>query len=115
MFGRIIATAALGTGLALGGATTAWASPSVTVAAKFNCSNAPKALARIADAESKAQAWVTKAQAREAAATQAGHTKLADRIARRIAAVERREARGTRLTERIEAACPGSSSQGSTS
>lgn len=108
MFGRIIATAALGSSMALGGATAASAASTTTAATNFNCANAPKVLARISTMESKAQTFVTKATAREAAATKAGHTKLAKAIQRRIAAVEKREARGTTLTQRIEAACPGS-------
>lgn len=108
MFGKIIATAALGGTLALGGATAASAAPATTAATtSFNCANAPKALARIGTLESKAQTFVTKATAREAAATKAGHTKLAGRIQKRIAAVQKREARGTALTQKIQAACPG--------
>jgi hypothetical protein len=112
MLTRIIATAALGGTLTFAGATAAWAAPSTTgtTHSSFSCTNAPKALARIDKLESRAQTFVTKATAREAAATKAGHTKLAKRIGNRIAAVERREARGTALAQRIESACPGSTS-----
>ena len=110
MLARIIATAALGGALAIGGSTAAWAATPAPVAnsttsAKFNCANAAKALQRIGVAESKAQSLVTKA----------GRTQIADRIARRIAVLEKREARGTKLTQRIETACPGSGSAGATS
>jgi hypothetical protein len=107
MIGRIIATAALGGTLALGGTAAASAAPTTTASRHFDCANAPKALSRINTLESKAQSFVTKATARETAATNAGHPKVAKRIGRRIAFVERREARGTTLVQRIETACPG--------
>src|SRR5579872_2630384 len=72
----------------------------------FNCANAPKALARIAKLESKAQAWLPKAQARETKAIQAGHTKLASRIAKRIQRVQKLEADGTKRATRIQSLCP---------
>ncbi|MGH9919270.1 MAG: hypothetical protein ACRD6W_10460 [Nitrososphaerales archaeon] len=108
MFKRIIATAALGGSLAIGGSTAAWAASSTTQPTQFNCTNAPKALARITKLESKAQTFVTKATAREATATKAGHTRVAKFIQHRITAVQRREAKGTALMKRIESACPGS-------
>lgn len=115
MFGRIIATAALGGALALGGATAASAAPTTSAATNFNCANASKALGRISTLESKAQRFVTKATAREAAAAKAGHSKLAGAIQKRISAVEKREARGTTLVQRIQAACPGSTATPSSS
>lgn len=119
MFTKMIATMALGGSLVLGGATAASASTSTgatstsgsTPAATttYNCANAPKALSRIAKLESKEQSFVTKATAREAAATKDGHTKAAKVIARRISAVQKREARGTKLEQKIQSACPASS------
>jgi hypothetical protein len=61
----------------------------------------PKIQAR----EAKAVAWVTKAQAREAAATSAHHTKLAARIATRITKVQAAEAKGEKLLTTIAAKC----------
>jgi hypothetical protein len=75
----------------------------------FNCANAPRALARIAKLESKAQVWAPKAEAREAKAVAADKTKVADRIGRRVKRVEALEARGTARAGKIQALCPGSS------
>lgn len=107
MFGRIIAAVALGGTLALGGATAASAAPTSSVT-NVNCANASKALARLAALESEAQSFVTKATAREAAATEAGHAKLARAIEKRIDRIEKRESRGVALIQRIETGCPGS-------
>jgi hypothetical protein len=60
---------------------------------------------RIEALEAKAQAWLPKAQARETKATDAGHTKLAAVIAKRIARVQKREARGNALLAKIAAKC----------
>jgi hypothetical protein len=65
---------------------------------------------RIQTAETKAAAWVPKAQAREAKATAAGHTKVAARIAKRIARVEKLETRGTTLLGKISAKCGSATS-----
>jgi len=74
------------------------------------CAKAQKLAVRIHTAETKATAWVPKAQAREAKATAAGHTKLAARIARRIARVQKRETRGTALLAKISAKCGSATS-----
>jgi hypothetical protein len=116
MLRKIVATAALGGTLALGGGTAAYAAPSASSTTQFNCANAPKALARLNTWESKAQTFVTKATARETKASNAGHTKVANFIRHRISVVQRREARRDSLIQRIESACPGAapSSTGTT-
>jgi hypothetical protein len=106
MFRKIVAAAAIGGTLSFGGATAASAAPSSSTT-QFNCANAPKALARLNSWESKAQTFVTKATAREAKASSAGHTKAANFIKHRISKVERREARRNSLIQSIETACSG--------
>jgi hypothetical protein len=106
MFRKILATAAIAGTLAFGGATAASAAPSSSTT-QFNCTNAPKALARLNAWESKAQTFVTKATARETKASNAGHPKVANYIKHRIARVEKREVRRNSLIQRIETACPG--------
>ena len=51
-----------------------------------------------------------KAQANEAKATAAGHTKLAARIGRRIARVQTLETKGNTLLAKIAAKCGSTSS-----
>ena len=51
-----------------------------------------------------------KAQAREAKATAAGHTKLAARHRKRITRVQKLETRGTTLLAKISAKCGSASS-----
>ena len=46
-----------------------------------------------------------KAQAREAKATAAGHTKVADAIAKRITRVQKLEGPGNKVVARIAAKC----------
>jgi hypothetical protein len=81
------------------------------------CARAPQLLARIGKLEAKASVWLPKAEAREAKATQNHHPKVAARIAKRITRVQKIEARGTTLEQKINAACPGagSASAGSSS
>lgn len=114
MLKRIIATAVLGGALTLGVAGVAGASPPAG-ATHPRCAKAPAALARIAKLEAKANAWLPKAEQREATATSEGHADVAARIERRIDRVQRLEAKGTALRQRIEAACPGASSSGTSS
>ena len=54
--------------------------------------------------------WVPKAQAREAKATAAGHTKVAARIGARIAKVQKWETRGTTVLGKISAKCGSTTS-----
>ena len=113
MIRKVIAIAGLSGALALGiggvaSATTTSTPPSGgTATHTFDCSRAPRALARIAKLESKAGTWLPKAQAREATAQQNGHTTVADRIAKRIARVQKFQTRGTSIQQKIQAKCPG--------
>jgi hypothetical protein len=121
MMRKLIAVAAVAGSLGLGmagvaGATTPTtpATPATSPATHATrCAKAEKLAVRIQALETKAAAWVPKAQAREAKATAAGHTKLATRIGKRISRVEKLETRGTTLLGKISAKC--GSSTGSTS
>ena len=55
--------------------------------------------------EGKVTTWVPKAQAREAKAKAAGHTKLADAIANRITRVQNRETKVNARLAKAQAAC----------
>jgi outer membrane murein-binding lipoprotein Lpp len=111
MIRKLIAVAAVSGSLALGVAggargnthPTPTAPPAATHAAR--CVKAEKVATRIQTLETKAAAWVPKAQARQAKATAAGHTKLAARIGDRITRVQKREAKGTALLAKIAAKC----------
>ena len=59
-------------------------------------------------------ARLPKAEAREAKAKAAGHTKLADAIASRIARVQARETKVNARLAKIEAKCGATGSTGST-
>jgi hypothetical protein len=119
MVRKLIAVAAVSGSLALGaagmvgtaavaGATTPSTPSSATLATR--CARAEKVATRVEALEAKAQAWLPRAQAREATATGAGHTKLATAIAKRIAWVHKREARGNALLAKIAAKCGTSNS-----
>jgi hypothetical protein len=105
----VISVAALSGALTFGvagmaGATTA--APATTPTTHtIDCTKALARVPKINAREAKAATWVTKAQAREATATSAGHTKLANRIERRITRVQKAEARGTKVLAKISAAC----------
>jgi outer membrane murein-binding lipoprotein Lpp len=108
MIRKLIAVAAVSGSLALGVAGVAGATtPSTPTAAPTaaQCARAEKLATRIQTLETKAAAWVPKAQAREAKATATGHTKLATRIGNRITRVQKREAKGTALLAKISAKC----------
>ena len=55
--------------------------------------------------EAKVNAWLPKAQAREAKAKANGHTKLADAIAKRITRVQNRENNVNARLAKAQAAC----------
>ena len=120
MIRRLIAVAAVSGSLALGvvgvagvaGATTpssATATATATPTAA-QCAKAEKLATRIQTLETKAAAWVPKAQARETKATTDGHTKLAAAIGRRISRVQKLETRGTTLLGKISAKCGSATS-----
>jgi hypothetical protein len=103
----------LGTAGIAGAATTA---PTPKVARHFNCANATRVLARIDKGEARITAGLPKLTAAKAKATQAGDTKLAARIQKRITRLESAKfhARLTRVSAAIEAKCnvsvPGTTS-----
>lgn len=78
--------------------------------AQFNCANASKALGRIDDAEGKINGRLAKLTAAEQTATKNGHTKLAQRIEKRIHRLHKLENRATKVSGKIEAKCPGAQS-----
>ena len=74
--------------------------------AKFECSKAPKALSHISSTEAKVNKRISKAQAKLAAATQAGDTTKAQAIAARIAAAQKFETALGTVASLITAKCP---------
>jgi hypothetical protein len=121
MIRKLIAVAAVSGSLALGavgvaGASTPTPTPSLTPAPSTlatKCAKAEKLVPVIQAGEAKAAAWVTKAQANEAKATGAEHTKLAARIAKRISRVQKLETRGNTLLAKIAAKCGGTTGSSS--
>jgi outer membrane murein-binding lipoprotein Lpp len=105
MIRKLIAVAAVSGSLALGVAGVAGATNPSTPTHATLCAKAEKLTTRIQARETKAAAWVPKAQAREAKATAAGHTKLATRIGDRITRVQKFETRGTTVLAKIAAKC----------
>jgi hypothetical protein len=89
-------------------ATTPTTASSATHAAR--CAKAEKLATLITTLEGKATTWVPKAQAREAKATAAGHTKAATVIANRLARVQKWEGRGNTLLAKIAAKCGSATS-----
>ena len=69
------------------------------------CARAAKVEVRIQTWESKVSARLPKAEAREAKAKAAGHTKLATYIANRISKVQARETKVNARLANIEAKC----------
>jgi hypothetical protein len=113
MFRKIIAGTAITGALTLGLAGAAGAagstgstgagpaiSPTTTV-----CSLLPQMQARVQKLESKLAAGLTKAQAAEAKAKAAGHTKLADRIGNRITKVQDRETKVNARLSKLSSEC----------
>jgi hypothetical protein len=113
MLKKIIATAVLGGTLALGAAGVAGAA-TTSGTTHPNCAKAQAAVTRIVKLEAKANVWLPKAQQREATASQNGNTKRADRIERRIARVQKLEAKAAPRIQKLEAACPGTTTPSGT-
>ena len=82
----------------------------------FNCANADKVLTRIQNGEARIAAGLPKLTAAEAKAKADGNTKRADRLQKEITRFESAtfKARLTTATQKIEAACPGSSATATT-
>jgi uncharacterized protein HemY len=104
----VIGAVAVGA-LSLGTAGLAAAAPvpGATAISHFNCARATKVLTRIDKGEARIAAGLPKLTAAQEAASKAGHTKRADRLAKRIARLESSKfhARLTRATAAIEAKC----------
>ena len=69
------------------------------------CSLLPKIEARVQKVESKLAADLPKAQAAEAKAKAAGHTKLADRIGNRITKIQDRETKANARLAKLSSEC----------
>lgn len=116
MIGRMVAAAGVCGALVLGGAGAAWgatgASAGPTTAGP--CAHAQTRLDRLATQQGALASRIARLQAAQTKAAQAGHAKLARRIGRRITLATRRRSRDERLTARIEARCPGTTPQATT-
>jgi hypothetical protein len=118
MFRRIIAGTAVAGALTLGlagaaGAATGTAgstgntgtnAPAITSSTTV-CSLLPKVQARVQKLESKLSADLPKAQAAEAKAKAAGHTKLGDRIGTRITKIQNRETKVNARLAKLSSEC----------
>ncbi len=118
MIRRIIAGTAVAGALTLGLAGAAGAAtgstgstgntgantPAITSSTTV-CSLLPRVQARVQKVESKLAADLPKAQAAEAKAKAAGHTKLADRIAARITKAQNRETKVNARLAKLQAEC----------
>ena len=69
------------------------------------CAKLPALQAKVQKVEAKVSTWVPKAEARETKAKDAGHTKLADAIGKRITGVQNRESRVNARLAKAQAAC----------
>jgi hypothetical protein len=118
MFRRIIAGTAVVGALTLGLAGAAGAAtgttgstgntgtnaPAITSSTTV-CSLLPKIEARVQKVESKLAADLPKAQAAEAKAKAAGHTKLGDRIGNRITKIQDRETKANARLAKLSSEC----------
>jgi hypothetical protein len=87
------------------------ATPDVTPATHASrCAKAEERATRIHAREAKAAVGLPKAQAREAKATAAGHTKAATRISNRIARVQNLVTKGNTVLAKIAARCGSATS-----
>lgn len=119
MVRRTMMTAVVGGALALGGAGVAVAAAApagatTTPAHSPNCAKAPKALARLTRAENKISTALSKSEARQAKAEQAGHTALAQVIGARITWLHAAASYDTTLQQKINAACPSGANTSTT-
>jgi hypothetical protein len=109
MFRTVIAGAAVAGALTFGAAGIAGASTPTTgstgTPSAAVCAKLPALQAKVQKVEAKVSNWVPKAEARETKAKAAGHTKLADAIAKRITWVQNRESRVNARLAKAQAAC----------
>jgi hypothetical protein len=105
----VVAVGALSLGVAgaAGAATPTSATTASTRLARFNCANATTVLDRIQKGEADIAAGLPKLTAAQAKAAAAGHTKVADRLQKRITRLESStfKARLDRVASAIEAKC----------
>jgi hypothetical protein len=105
----VVAVGALSLGVAgmAGAATPASSTPASTRLARFNCANATTVLDKIAKGEADIAAGLPKLTAAQAKAASAGHTKVADRLQKRITRLESAgfKARLDKAASAIEAKC----------
>jgi hypothetical protein len=97
-------------GAATTGSGTSGGTPSAAA-----CARVPKVEARVHAWEGKIAQRLPKAEAREAKAKAAGHTKLANFIAKRVERVQAREAKVNARLSKIEAKCGTASSSSAAS
>jgi hypothetical protein len=120
----VVAVGALSLGVAglagtAGAATPASSTPAATRLARFNCANATTVLDKIAKGEADIAAGLPKLTAAQAKAAAAGHTKVADKLQKRITRLESAgfKARLDKAASAIEAKCnvpaPGSTTSAS--
>jgi uncharacterized protein (DUF3084 family) len=109
MIRTVIAGAAVAGALTFGAAGIAGASTPATGAtgtpSAAACAKLPAIQAKVQKLEGRVTTWVPKAQAREAKAKTAGHTKRADNIANRITKVQNRESKLNARLAKAQAKC----------
>jgi hypothetical protein len=108
MIRRIVVSMAMSGALVIGtaGMASAASTNGSSTGTNAKCALAPRTLARIARRETRAENWVTKAEARETTAQGAGKTNRVALIAKRITKVEGFESKLSARAQKIETACP---------
>lgn len=98
---------ALGAAGVAGAATTGSTSTAPAAIQKFNCANATKVLDRIQKGEASIAAGLPKLTAAQSKAAASGHTRLADRLEKRITRLGSPafQAKLTKASSLIEAKC----------
>jgi hypothetical protein len=114
MIRTVIAGAAVAGALTFGaagiaGATTPTTGSTGTPSATL-CAKLPALQAKVQKVEARVTTWVPKAEARETKAKDAGHTRRADAIAKRITRVQNRETKVNARLAKAQAACAGGTS-----
>jgi hypothetical protein len=114
MFRTVIAGAAVAGALTFGVAGIAGASTTGTTGTPTaaQCAKLPALQAKVQKLEAKVSTWVPKAEARETKAKDAGHTTLADAIAKRITRVQDRESKVNARLAKAQAACSAAGTSG---
>jgi hypothetical protein len=112
MFRTVIAGAAVAGALTFGaagiagvaGASTPTTGSAGTPSASV-CAKLPALQAKVQKVEARVSTWVPKAEARETKAKDAGHTRRANAIAKRITWVQNRESKVNARLAKAQAAC----------